>query len=201
MYISPDGTDVYEGAVIDYKLSELSPADLVDIFCGKRSDRLPHVVSSGEQDNVLVFWSGHGMQGNLLWGDADNFSHWQAAELFDTLHRRRKYRKMLWLVETCYAGSVAKACEGIPGIMCMTASGEWETSKPDIPYKSVWLSNRFTYSLLSELTARPEISLRELYYSLFRTTIGSHVQIYNERNYGSVYRNNMKEYLQKRIDE
>ena len=85
--------------------------------------------------------------------------------------------------------------------MCMTASGEWETSKPDIPYKSVWLSNRFTYSLLSELTARPEISLRELYYSLFRTTIGSHVQIYNERNYGSVYRNNMKEYLQKRIDE
>lgn len=201
VYISPDGTDVYEGAVIDYKLSELSLADLVDIFCGKRSDRLPHVVSSGEQDNVLVFWSGHGMQGNLLWGDADNFSHWQAAELFDTLHRRRKYRKMLWLVETCYAGSVAKACEGIPGIMCMTASGEWETSKPDIPYKSVWLSNRFTYSLLSELTARPEISLRELYYSLFRTTIGSHVQIYNERNYGSVYRNNMKEYLQKRIDE
>ena len=77
----------------------------------------------------------------------------------------------------------------------MTASGEWETSKPDIPYKSVWLSNRFTYSLLSE------IALRELYYSLFRTTIGSHVQIYNERNYGSVYRNNMKEYLQKRIDE
>ena len=54
---------------------------------------------------------------------------------------------------------------------------------------------------MSELTARPEISLRELYYSLFRTTIGSHVQIYNERNYGSVYRNNMKEYLQKRIDE
>lgn len=34
VYISPDGTDVYEGAVIDYKLSELSPADLVDIFCG-----------------------------------------------------------------------------------------------------------------------------------------------------------------------
>ena len=54
---------------------------------------------------------------------------------------------------------------------------------------------------VSELTARPEIALRELYYSLFRTTIGSHVQIYNERNYGSVYRNNMKEYLQKRIDE
>ena len=122
----------------------------MDIFCGKRSDRLPHVVSSGEQDNVLVFWSGHGMQGNLSWGDVDNFSHRQAAELFDTLHRRRKYRKMLWFVETCYAGSVAKACEGIPGIMCMTASGEWETSKPDIPYKSVWLSNRFTYSLLSE---------------------------------------------------
>ena len=63
------------------------------------------------------------------------------------------------------------------------------------------MSNRFTYSLLSELTARPEISLRELYYSLFRTTIGSHVQVYNEKNYGSVYRNTMKEYLQKTTDE
>lgn len=201
VYISPEGTDVYQGASIDYKLSELSPADLTDIFCGNRSDRLPHVISSGEQDNVLVFWSGHGTQGSLSWGDADGFSHRQAAELFDALHRQRKYRKMLWFVETCYAGSVAKACEGIPGILCMTASGEWETSKPDIPYKSVWLSNRFTYSLLSELTARPEISLRELYYSLFRTTIGSHVQVYNEKNYGSVYRNTMKEYLQKTTDE
>lgn len=201
VYISPEGTDVYQGASIDYKLSELSPADLTDIFCGNRSDRLPHVISSGEQDNVLVFWSGHGTQGSLSWGDDDGFSHRQAAELFDALHQQRKYRKMLWFVETCYAGSVAKACEGIPGILCMTASGEWETSKPDIPYKSVWLSNRFTYSLLSELTARPEISLRELYYSLFRTTIGSHVQVYNEKNYGSVYRNTLKEYLQKTTDE
>lgn len=201
VYISPEGTDVYQGASIDYKLSELSPADLTDIFCGNRSDRLPHVISSGEQDNVLVFWSGHGTQGSLSWGDTDGFSHRQAAELFDALHQQRKYRKMLWFVETCYAGSVAKACEGIPGILCMTASGEWETSKPDIPYKSVWLSNRFTYSLLSELTARPEISLRELYYSLFRTTIGSHVQVYNEKNYGSVYRNTLKEYLQKTTDE
>ena len=174
VYISPEGTDVYQGASIDYKLSELSPADLTDIFCGNRSDRLPHVISSGEQDNVLVFWSGHGTQGSLSWGDADGFSHRQAVELFDALHRQRKYRKMLWFVETC---------------------------KPDIPYKSVWLSNRFTYSLLSELTARPEISLRELYYSLFRTTIGSHVQVYNEKNYGSVYRNTMKEYLQKTTDE
>lgn len=197
IYISPDGVDVYEGAVIDYKLSELTPADLTDIFCGNRSERLPHVISPDEHDNVLVFWSGHGMQGSMLWGDTDSFSYEMAKELLDKLHQQRKYRKMLWFVEACYAGSVAKACEGIPGIICMTAAGEWETSKPDIPYKSVWLSNRFTYSLLSELTRQPDITLRELYYSLFRTTIGSHVQIYNEKSYGSVYRNSMKEYLQK----
>lgn len=195
IYISPDGTDVYEGAVIDYKLSELIPADLTDIFCGNSSDRLPHIISPDEHDNVLVFWSGHGMQGNMLWGDTDSFSYQQAVELFDKLHQQRKYRKMLWFVETCYAGSVAKACEGIPGIMCMTAAGEWETSKPDIPYKSVWLSNRFTHSLLSELYKQPDISLRELYYSLFRSTVGSHVQVYNEKEYGSVYKNNMKEHL------
>lgn len=142
--------------MIDYKLSELIPADLTDIFCGNSSDRLPHIISPDEHDNVLVFWSGHGMQGNMLWGDTDSFSYQQAVELFDKLHQQRKYRKMLWFVETCYAGSVAKACEGIPGIMCMDRPpGEWETSKPDIPYKSVWLSNRFTHSLLSELYKQP----------------------------------------------
>ena len=42
---------------------------------------------------------------------------------------------------------------------------------------------------------RDEQTLRELYYDLFRATTGSHVQIYNEAQYGSVYKNSMEEYL------
>lgn len=195
IYIDPEGTNVYENALIDYKLSDLTPADLTDILTGLRSDRLPHVISPNQEDNVIVFWSGHGNHGELLWGDEYSFTTEEAKDLFLTLHEQQAYRKLMWITETCYAGSVMKSCEGIPGIMAITASGEWETSKPDIPYKNVWLSNRFTYSLLNALYSNPTITLRELYYDLFRATTGSHVQIYNEAQYGSVYKNSMEEYL------
>lgn len=195
IYIDPNGTNVYENAQIDYTLDDLAPEDLIAIFSGQRSDRLPHVISPGEQDNVIVFWSGHGNHGELLWGDNQGLSATEAEELFRTLHERGAYRKMMWIVEACYGGSVMSSCTGIPGIMGITSAGEWETSKPDIPYKNVWLSNRFTYTLLNTLYTTPTITLRELYYDLFKATTGSHVQVYNEAQYGSVYKNSMEEYL------
>lgn len=195
VFVSPQGEDVYAGAVIDYKLSDLRPDDLKLILAGQRSERLSQVIEAGEQDNVLVFWSGHGSPGALAWGDTQSFSQADASELLSELHRGKKYRRMLWLVETCYAGSVAKVCQDVPGVMWVTASGEWETSKPDVPYRDVWLSNRFTQALLQELQAQPDITLRELYYKLFRATTGSHVCVYNEKGYGSVYRNGLGEFL------
>lgn len=195
IYIDPEGSNVYENAQIDYKLSDLTPADLTDILTGRSSERLSHVVRAGSEDNVVVFWSGHGNHGELLWGDEHSFTTEEAKNLFHILYEQQSYRKMLWITETCYAGSVMKSCIGIPGIMAITASGEWETSKPDIPYKNVWLSNRFTYSLLNALYSNPAINLRDLYYELFRVTTGSHVQVYNEAQYGSVYKNSMEEYL------
>lgn len=41
----------------------------------------------------------------------------------------------------------------------------------------------------------PSISLRDLYYTLGRNTSGSHVKVYNDHNYGSVYSETMGEYL------
>ena len=38
-------------------------------------------------------------------------------KILESLSENGNYRKMLWMVETCYAGSVARASEGIPGVM------------------------------------------------------------------------------------
>jgi hypothetical protein len=40
-----------------------------------------------------------------------------------------------------------------------------------------------------------EISIYDLYRELFRTTKGSHVTIYNQQEYGSVYSEKMNEFL------
>lgn len=191
----PDGDDVRQGAVIDYPLTALNPADLTAILCGEKSNRLPEVIHATANDNVLLFWSGHGSAGEIRWGDDESLTYDEALKLTATLKKRHPFRKMLWLMETCYAGSVTKACEGVPGLLAITASNEWETSKADVAYADVWLSNRFTRTLIESCTSNPSITMRELYYTLFNATVGSHVTLYNEAYYGSVYEACMDEYF------
>lgn len=196
--VREDGENVYAGAQIDYRLEDLQPGDLADILCGRKSERLPQVINATEQDNVLVFWSGHGGQGSLLWGEYFQFYDRDMVRLMAQLNEGgiRRYRKMLWLVEACYAGSVAQAGVGYPGVLYMTASNAYEPSKADI-YSSTlhtYMSNRFTATLEDELTDNITVSLRDLYYKLFRNTVGSHVTIYNQNNFDNLFNCTLEEF-------
>ena len=193
-----DGENLYRNVRVDYHTSDLQPRDIKDILCGVKSDRLPEVIDSDADDNVLVFWSGHGAPGQMVWLDDDEgFTSDMAKETFAQMHDMDGYRKILCLVETCYGGSVMQAVEGIPGLLALTAANANETSKADIfSYDlNVWMSNRFTYTLQDCIAENPDIPLRDLYYRLFINTVGSHVMLYNEQNYGNIYRQSMGEYL------
>lgn len=192
------GENLYQQVKTDYRLSDLKAEDVKAILCGQESERLPEVIRSTEEDNVLVFWSGHGLSRELCWNNDDTgFTFALAKETFEELDKARNFRKMLWLVETCYSGSVLQACEGIPGILAITAANANETSKADIFNSDlgVWMSNRFTYTLRDEIKNEASISLRELYYKLFINTVGSHVMLYNEEHYGNIFTNTTEEYL------
>ena len=196
--VSIGGENLYEEVQADYRLSDLSPEDIRSILLGEESERLPQVIQATAEDNVLVFWSGHGLSGKLCWGETDDgFTYGLAKETFDAMYQKHNYRKMLCLIETCYSGSVMQACVGVPGILSITAAGANETSKADIfnSELGVWMSNRFTYTLRDEITENPSISLRELYYKLFINTVGSHVMLYNEENYGNIFTNTVEEFL------
>lgn len=197
--IHTGGTDVYEDLMIDYRPSELVPEDVKTILCGGESERLPHVISADEDDNVFLFWSGHGIPEHLMWlSDRKGFSRELAQETFASMHEKRCYRKLLCLIETCYSGSVFDAVEGLPGILAITAANANETSKADV-YNcdlEVWMSNRFTLTFQDCIVKNPSITMRELYYRLFNNTVGSHVTVFNEENYGNMYTNTMREFLE-----
>ena len=196
--VRPGGDNVREGAVIDYKTSDLVPSDIQKILMGKKSERLPHVIGSDSDDNVIVFWSGHGSPGQLVWLDkGSGFTGTLAQETFTDMHNAGKYRKVLCLIETCYSGSVFSKIEGIPSILAFTAAGPNETSKADIYNEDmgIWMSNRFSATLEDCINNSPGISFRDLYYRLFTNTVGSHVMLYNASAYGNIYRETMKEYL------
>lgn len=194
---SVDGDNLYKDVVVDYRLEDITYNDLAVIFSGKADAAHPIVLDSGAGDNVLFFWSGHGTQAGLALGDIDHVSGKQMARILQKMSDEQRFRKMMWIVEACYSGGVAKECEGIPGLLVMTAANANESSKADLWYApyNVYLTNRFTSSIISRLYSDPATSLRDLYNVAFTGTLGSHVTIYNADNYGNLYQNTMREYL------
>ena len=188
------GVNVYENLHVDYRLSDLSPGDFMAILRGEKSDRLPIVLEAGANDNVFIFWSGHGVPEGMSWNE--EACGVAGSELSATL-RDMTYRKLLMMIEACYSGGVAGVCEGIPGALFITAANGEETSKADVfnGDMKVWMSNRFTSTFIQQIAENSSISMRDLYYRLFMNTLGSHVMVYNAGNYGNLYSSSMSEFI------
>ena len=191
--ISDTGANVYDRAAIDYRLNTLSPNDIGDILQGRASDCLPQVISADANDNILVFWSSHGSPGSMDFGGSQSMTYARLRGILENT----PHRKLLFAIEACYSGGLGEACEGLPGRLFITAANPYETSHADVWSEEVgvYLSNGFTRGFQEAIDTAPAISLRDLYYTLARNTSGSHVKVYNAPHYGSVYSNNMAEFL------
>lgn len=101
------------------------------------------------------------------------------------------------MVEACYSGGVLEKCEGVPGMLFITAANGDETSKADVfnSDMKIWMSNRFTSTFIEQIGVNQYIGMRDLYYRLFINTVGSHVMVFNARNYGNLYTSNMSEFI------
>ena len=188
MRIVSDGDNLYKDLMIDYKMSSLYPADIQNIMTGVKTARTPVVLDAGENDNVFVFWSGHGEYKSLIYNEQE-FTASEVRSMLETMNANKKYRKLFFVMETCFSGSVAESCEGINGILMMTAANDSETSKADMfdNELGVYLSNGFTRAFQDMIIEQPNVILRDLFYHVVRQTAGSHASLYNYKNYGDIY--------------
>ena len=195
--------DVRQNAKVDYHFEDLTPDDVGDIMLGRQSDRLPHVIHPTATSDVLFFWSGHGGSSEgPLWGNEDARSYFGAERIKDIVSQMNEadmYRRMMFAIETCFSGKWGEALTGQPDVIVLTAANGRETSKADVHNSElgVYLSNAFARTFRQYVNQNNNITLRDLYIELAKTTNGSHVSIYNEKNYGSVYTNTMQEYFPK----
>lgn len=192
------GENVYENAQIDYRLSDLKPEDFLSILEGRKTGRTPDVINAGANDNIFVFWSGHGLPGQLCWhNQKESIDANMLSETLNRMHQEKKYRKLLMMVESCYSGGVLQQCEGTPGMLFVTSANADETSKADVfnSHLNVWMSNRFTSTFIEAIRENSGVSLRDLYYRLFINTVGSHVMVYNSAAYGNLYSSDMSEFI------
>lgn len=210
IYLDPEGENVHTNVDVDYKISELSPTDLKSILCGERSDRLQKVIEADEDDNVFFFWSGHGnrfrlddgqLQYELQWGNSagigEGFSRDMVAEVFQSMYQKKCYRKLLCMVEACYSGGVFDGIEGYPGMLAFTAARANETSSGAKYDKTMGtlLTNMFSMNFQDCVKKNPKMSLRELYDKLYVNTVGSHVTLFNNANYGNLNLNSIEEFV------
>ena len=193
VHVTPDGENLHLNIKNDYKISQLTPADLENILKGNVTERTPQVVHGSKNTNVLFFWSGHGKyDGMLNWAGGEI----TAEEIRAAINGAQdNFRKMLLVMETCYSGSVGENLTGIPGLMVLTAAAPDEKSHADVIEGNIYLSNAFTRVFRDEVEKNPDISIYDLYTQLARHTTASHAMMYNYDCYGSVYNNTLGEYF------
>ena len=186
---SVDGPNLYgEDIRVDYTLSSLTPDRLAAV--------LTQELDSDSGDNVLLYWCGHGSPGCLVYGDNMLEASWFRA-VVEGMHTGGKYRKLLCLIESCFSGSVAEACGGIPGALLYTAANPNETSKAENfdPGLNVYLSDRFSAAFRQAVSERTDWTMADLYYRLYNHTPGSHVTVYNSDSYGNLYTSTLSEFF------
>ena len=195
--VRPDGENVYQDVTVDYKLSEVTVADLKEMMQGRSSEKFPHVIEADENDNVFVFWCGHGNQNTLAWGSNNLVYGREVAQIIEGMN----FRKLFFAIDACYSGTIGQACEGIPGVLLMTAANPYESSKADMKdtEMGIWLSNGFTRAFQEAVDENPRITLRDLYYKLARQTVGSHATVYNALYYGNMYTNTIHEFVGRNV--
>ena len=205
----PDGANLREGAVIDYKNADLTPADIVNILKGEKTDRTPVVLPRDAGQNVLLFWSGHGRSkatngiDEMAWRDLPTGQGMTASLLSETLQQmadQKQFRQMLVCLEPCYSANMGKALEGIPGVLAICSAGPYEQSFADSWSKdlNVWMCDRFSRNLVGHVSENPDGTYRDLYLYCAQHTLGSHVGIYNYTNFGNLYTMSPKDFFVKR---
>lgn len=199
---------LYESVKIDYKTSKIHPEDITSILMGEKREGLDKVVEADSTTNILVFWSGHGSIGRFIWG-ADSldegFSYSEMEDMLQKMSTQKKYRKMLWLVETCFSGSVCSAFDKVEawGTMCISAANEFEKSKADLynEYMGTYMTNSFTRNLMTEIdkiqpnSELTTVHMSDLYFHAVKNTIGSHVSVYNSAKFDNLYASGIDEFL------
>lgn len=132
IFNEPNGTNVYEGVVIDYKGKDVSVDTFRHVLLGEKDSLVNigsgRVLSSGETDHVLINFVDHGGTGILNFPSSNLY-----ADDLKAILKNMKYKKMFEIlvmyVEACNSGSMFDNLIGdIDSVLVSTAAAPDESS-------------------------------------------------------------------------
>mgnify|MGYP003293372369 CR=1 FL=1 len=129
----PDGDDVYGGCVLDYTGKDVTPSNWMKIVTGDEEGMKGigsgKVLKSTENSNVFMFYSDHGSSGLIAFPSGYLYAD-DLQKTLDTMHEKKMYKKLVFYMEACYAGSMFEnyADMEAKGIFGVTAANAHQSS-------------------------------------------------------------------------
>lgn len=190
------GPDLNAQVVVDYRLGDATTkGQILRILSGRISSDTPQVVQSTANDDVLVFWVGHGGDSGVLVGGGTAEAAVAGTGSFITpedlgittsaLAAQNSYRRLLVVLEACHGGVMGKRFVA-PHALLMTGAGPNENSLGanfDVQ-SSIWRADSFAWAVQSSLARMETSMVTDLYKDAFLKVRGSHVNLYNAQSFG-----------------
>ncbi len=178
-----------EDIEVDYRGDEVTPANVLKVlldahydsgsssFAKDASDddsnsillNLPNSkrLRTDEHSNILFYLTGHGGDEFLKFQDQKEITSMDLQNAFTKMHAMKRYNELLFVVDTCQAGTMFKRFNGLRNIIAVASSMKDENSYAHGTRNDIGLavSDRFTRFLYEYLKSEnaEEITLREVF--------------------------------------
>ena len=203
VYNRPNGPNVYEGVIIDYRNNMVTPDNYLSVLKGDtKNGRLKKVLNSTKEDNIFLYFSDHGINGAMVFPDNKFLYADELQETFEFMQQKNMYKNIIFYMESCYSGSMFTDLNLDLNIYTLTAASPQEQSLATFCYPDDYvkgremhtcLSNEFTMNWLDDIDEKFEFkkckefySSREQFRVLKNLTKNSHVQEYGNFEVGEL---------------
>jgi phosphatidylinositol glycan class K len=164
---------------VDYRGFDVTAETFLRLLTGHHSPGIPTSkrLLTDAGSNVLVYLTGHGGDGFLKFSDSEQMSAQDLADALAQMHRKRRYRELLFLADTCDAASLHAEFHS-PGLLAMASAkaGQNSYSLVHDTQIGVPIIDRFTahvLAFLNRVNHSSPATLQHLFHSLDPATISS----------------------------
>jgi glycosylphosphatidylinositol transamidase (GPIT) subunit GPI8 len=166
--VGDPGLNVRHGCMLDYTGNNVTAANFLSVITGNSAAVMGigtgRVLTSSENDNVLIYFTDHGGTGVLQFPEGPFLEAPDLLNALDQMRQSRAYHRLILDIEACESGSMV---EGLPsewGIYSTTASSPTQSSWGTFcaPYDMVngveigaCLADSYSFALVSDMDDMP----------------------------------------------
>lgn len=118
-----------ENVEVDYRGEEVTVDSFLRVLTGRHTSEtaLSKRLNTDKNSNILLYMTGHGGDEFLKFQDTEEMCSQDIANAFHDMNVRERYREILFISDTCQAGSLCNSLNS-PNVVCLASSATGENS-------------------------------------------------------------------------